>query len=40
MAWRTPFPRARATWARSVLVGLAMAAAATALRWALASVIG
>ncbi|WP_068878238.1 MULTISPECIES: sensor histidine kinase [unclassified Phenylobacterium] len=40
MAWRAPFPRARATWARAVLLGLAMAAAATALRWAVNSFIG
>jgi two-component sensor histidine kinase len=40
MAWRAPFPRTRPTWAWSVLFGLAMAVAATALRWAIVSIIG
>lgn len=40
MAWRAPFPRARPTWARLVLLGLGMAVAATALRWAVASTLG
>ena len=40
MAWRAPFPRARATWTTSILLGLSMPAAATALRWAIASVVG
>lgn len=40
MAWRAPFPRARPTWATSVAFGLSMPVAATALRWAVASVFG
>jgi len=40
MAWRAPFPRTRPTWAGSLALGLAMAAAATALRWAVASIVG
>jgi two-component sensor histidine kinase len=40
MAWRAPFPRAHPTWARSILLGLAMPVAATALRWPIASIIG
>ena len=36
MTWRTPFPRARPTWATSIVLGLSMPAAATALRWAIA----
>lgn len=40
MAWRAPFPRARPTWARSILLGVSMPVAATALRWAIASIVG
>lgn len=40
MAWRTPFPRAHPTWARSIVLGLSMPVAATALRWAIASIVG
>ena len=40
MAWRAPFPRAHPTWARSILLGLSMPVAATALRWAIASIVG
>lgn len=40
MAWRGPFPRARPTWAASVAFGVSMSVAATALRWAVASVFG
>jgi two-component sensor histidine kinase len=40
MAWRAPFPRTHPTWTRSIVIGLSMAAAATALRWAIASVVG
>jgi len=40
MAWRAPFPRARPTWARSMLLGLSMPVAATALRWGIASLVG
>lgn len=40
MAWRAPFPRAHPSWARSIAFGLSMPVAATALRWAVASVLG
>lgn len=40
MAWRAPFPRAHPTWATSMMFGLSMAVAATALRWAVASIVG
>lgn len=40
MAWRAPFPRAHPTWATSILFGLSMPAAATALRWGLAAIVG
>src|SRR5689334_10389090 len=39
MAWRAPFPRARPTWAGSLLIGLAMAGIASALRWAILPII-
>ena len=40
MSWRAPFPRARATWARSLLLGIAMAVLATGLRWSIATIVG
>lgn len=40
MAWRAPFPRVHPTWARSIVFGLSMPMAATALRWAIASAVG
>lgn len=40
MAWRTRFPRERPTWATSLAFGLSMPAAATALRWVVASIFG
>lgn len=40
MAWRATFPRARPTWARSIVLGMTMPVAATALRWGVMSVIG
>ena len=40
MTWRAPFPRARATWVILIGHGLSMSAAATALRWAIASFLG
>lgn len=40
MAWRAPFPRAHPTWARSILLGLAMPVAATALRLGVVPIVG
>lgn len=40
MGWRAPFPRARPKLLRSVLLGLAAAVAATAIRWTLVSFLG
>jgi two-component sensor histidine kinase len=40
MAWRAAFPQARPTWALSIVLGLLMPIAPTALRWASGSIVG